>query len=37
MYVGIDSMLLKRESVSLVGEKGKPFKGAGWGFGYDFR
>jgi hypothetical protein len=26
MYVGIDSMLLKRESVSLVGEKGKPFK-----------
>ncbi|MGB9779069.1 MAG: hypothetical protein ACPLW8_06640, partial [Candidatus Bathyarchaeales archaeon] len=26
MYVGVDSMLLKRESVSLVGEKGKPFK-----------
>jgi len=26
MYVGFDSMLLKRESVSLTGEKGKPFK-----------
>jgi hypothetical protein len=26
MYAGFDSMLLRRESVSLTGEKGKPFK-----------